>query len=133
LTETPPKPQRLENIKTVYSRANLGTKVVADDEMVEILSKYRKAKEVESKTKELLKHYELHIRGVMENAETLVDEHGVVLATNKQNGTFKEADVRKHHPDVAQKYVKQVDKIDTQRLKKANEALYTRYRARVIR
>lgn len=133
LTETPPKPQRLENIKKVYSRANLGTKVVADDEVVEILSKYRKAKEVESKTKELLKHYELHIRGFMENAETLVDEHGVVIATNKQNGTFKEADFRKNHPDVAQKYVKQVDKIDTQRLKKANEALYTRYRARVIR
>ncbi|NWN87164.1 MAG: YqaJ viral recombinase family protein [Micrococcaceae bacterium] len=133
LENVPPKPERLGKIKQVYSRANVGKKAVADKQVVQDLVKYREAKAAESKAKELSKHHESRIRRFMESADILVDENGVIIATNKQNGTFAETRFREDHPKLFEKYHKQKKSVDTQRLKKTNEKLYTRYRARVLR
>lgn len=129
----PPAPERLDKIKDVYSRANVGKTVVADDQAAQDIAKYRKAKETEAKAKELSKHYEARIRSYMENAEALTDDRGMIIATNKQNGTFSERKFRDEHPKLFEKYHKQRDVVDTDRLKKTNPKLYTRYRARVLR
>lgn len=133
LADNPPRPRRLGKIKQVYSRANIGKKAVADDQAVQDLINWRSAKESEKKAKELAEHYESRIRGFMENADILTDEDGVIIATNKQNGTFSERRFREDHQKLYEKYSKQTTTVDTQRLKKANEKLYTRYRARVLR
>lgn len=133
LAEVPPKPERLSKVKQVYSRANHGEKVVADKDIVTTMVKFREAKKVEKNAKRLIDHYEFQIRQFMENAEVLVDDKGFVIATNKQNGTFKESEFKRNHPDLVERYTDFQPKIDTKLLAASNPELYKKYRSRVIR
>lgn len=132
-THTPPSLDGTRHctdlVKRLFRNAEPAKTVQLDDAARGALARYRLSATEERMWAERREQASNELKSLLADAEigVLDDE---VAVTWKANGTFRERDFRDENPELGPAYIKRVERVDVEALKKLRPELHAKYRAR---
>jgi putative phage-type endonuclease len=111
LKKIPPQPQNLEEVKKVYTKANLASSLKANDIMKNAVQELKLLEEDKKNIEHRLNTVKAYIMQTMEENEILEDEEGksLIVWRNSTRRLFDTNAFKENHIDLYNKFVKNVE------------------------